>query len=80
MLPIIKVIVLVNYIVYLTMPELTLVWVLALLLQRQCRRSEAPFETIARIQQPYNIRVVHKPITTLRRLLTNFKDKDKPEG
>ena len=38
------------------------------------------FETIARIQQPYNIRVVRKPTTTLRRLLTNFKDKDKPEG
>ena len=27
-------------------------------------------ETIARILQPYNIRVAHKPITTLRRLLT----------
>ena len=37
-------------------------------------------ETIARILQPYNIRVAHKPITTLRRLLTNVKDKDKPEG
>ena len=36
-------------------------------------------ETIARILQPYNIRVAHKPITTLRRLLTNVKDKDKPE-
>ena len=36
-------------------------------------------ETIARILQPYNIRVAHKPITTLRRLLTNAKDKDKPE-
>ena len=35
-------------------------------------------ETIARILQPYNIRVAHKPITTLRRLLTNVKDKDKP--
>ena len=35
--------------------------------------------TIARILQPYNIRVAHKPITTLRRLLTNVKDKDKPE-
>ena len=23
---------------------------------------------------------MHKPITTLRRLLTNFKDKDKPDG
>ena len=36
-------------------------------------------ETIARILQPCNIRVAHKPITTLRRLLTNVKDKDKPE-
>ena len=36
-------------------------------------------ETIARILQPYNIRVAHKPITTLRRLLTYVKDKDKPE-
>ena len=36
-------------------------------------------ETIARILQPYNIRVAHKPITSLRRLLTNVKDKDKPE-
>ena len=32
-----------------------------------------------RILQPYNIRVAHKPITTSRRLLTNVKDKDKPE-
>ncbi|CAH3176473.1 unnamed protein product, partial [Porites lobata] len=36
-------------------------------------------ETIARILQPYNIPVAHKPITTLRRLLTYVKDKDKPE-
>ena len=36
-------------------------------------------ETIARVLQPYNIHVAHKPITTLRRLLTNVKDKDKPE-
>ena len=36
-------------------------------------------ETIAPILQPYNIRVAHKPITTLRRLLANVKDKDKPE-
>ena len=28
-------------------------------------------ETIARILRPYNIRVAHKPIFTLRRLLTN---------
>ena len=33
-------------------------------------------ETIARILQPYNIRVAHKPITTLRHLLTNVKDRD----
>ena len=36
-------------------------------------------ETIARILQPYNICVAHKPITTLQQLLTNVKDKDKPE-
>ena len=36
-------------------------------------------EIIARILQPYNISVAHEPITTLRRLLTNVKDKDKPE-
>ena len=36
-------------------------------------------ETVALILQPYNVRVAHKPITTLRRLLTNVKDKDKPE-
>ena len=44
---------------------------LALLRQRPYR--------IARILKPYNIRVAHKAITTLRRLLTNVKDKDKPE-
>jgi len=31
-------------------------------------------ETIARNLQPYNICVTHKPITTLRQLLTNVKD------
>ena len=36
-------------------------------------------ETIARILQHYNISVAHKPITTLRLLLTKVKDKDKPE-
>ena len=35
------------------------------------------FETIACILQPYNIRVAHKPITTIRRLLTNVRDKDR---
>ena len=37
-------------------------------------------ETIARILQPYNIRVAHKPITTLQQLLTNVKDKDEPNN
>ena len=38
-------------------------------------------ETIARILQPYNIRVARKPITTLEQLLvlTNVKDKDEPK-
>ena len=36
-------------------------------------------ETTARILRPYNIRVAHKPMFTLRRLLTNIKDKDEPE-
>ena len=31
-------------------------------------------ETISRILQPYNIRIAHKPTTTLRHLLTNVKD------
>ena len=33
-------------------------------------------ETISRILQPYNIRVAHKPTTTLRHLMTNVKDRD----
>ena len=37
-------------------------------------------ETIARILQPYDIRVAHKPITTLRHLLTNVKDRDEPNN
>ena len=37
-------------------------------------------ETIARILQPYNIRVAHRPITTLRHLLTNVKDRDEPNN
>ena len=36
-------------------------------------------ETIARILQHYDTSVAHKPITTLRRLLTKVKVKDKPE-
>ena len=36
-------------------------------------------ETIARILQPYNIRVAHKPMFTLLRLPTNVKEKHEPE-
>ena len=36
-------------------------------------------ETIARILRPYNIRVAHKHMFTLRRFLTNVKDKDEAE-
>ena len=36
-------------------------------------------ETISRILQPYNIRVAHKPGTTLRQLLTNVKDKEQTD-
>ena len=35
-------------------------------------------EIISRILRPYNIRVAHKPITTLRHTLTNVKDKEQP--
>ena len=37
-------------------------------------------ETISRILQPFNIRVAHKPITTLRQLLANIKDRDEPRN
>ena len=37
-------------------------------------------ENISRILQPLNIRFAHKPITTLRQLLTNDKDKDEPRN
>ena len=37
-------------------------------------------ETISRILQPYNIRVAHKPTTTLRHLLINVKDRDEPNN
>ena len=49
-------------------------WMSTLALLRQ--RFYCTSETIARILQPYNIRVAHKPITTLWWLLTNIKDKD----
>ena len=35
-------------------------------------------EIISRILRPYNICVAHKPITTLRHILTNVKDKEQP--
>ena len=34
------------------------------------------YEITSRILRPYNIRVTHKPITTLRHILTNVKDKE----
>ena len=37
-------------------------------------------ETISQILQPHNIRVAHKPTTTLRHLLTNVKDRDEPSN
>ena len=37
-------------------------------------------KTISRILQPYNIRVAHKPTTTLRHLLTNVKARDEPNN
>ena len=37
-------------------------------------------ETISRILQPCNIRVAHKPTTTLRHLLTNVKERDTPNN
>ena len=44
-----------------------------------CNPRKCKEKTIARILQPYNLSVVSKPITTLRRLLTNVRDKDKSE-
>ena len=35
---------------------------------------------ISRILQPFNIRVAHKPITTLRQLLIDIKDRDEPRN
>ena len=36
------------------------------------------YESTARFLPPYNIRVAHKPSSSLRQLLTNVKDKDEP--
>ena len=38
------------------------------------------FETISRVLQSYNIRVANKPTTTLRKLLTNVKDREEPNN
>ena len=37
-------------------------------------------ENISRILQTFDIRIAHKPITTLRQLLTNVKDEDEPRN
>ena len=37
-------------------------------------------ENISRTLQTFNIRVAHKPITKLRQLLTNVKEKDEPRN
>ena len=53
---------------------------LAKLRQGLYRTSEAPLKpSHVYYNLTCNIRVAHKKITTLRRLLTNVKDKDKPE-
>ena len=49
------------------------------LLRQRLHRTRDTSETIARILQRYNIRVAHKPATTLRRLITIVKAKDKLE-
>ena len=49
-----------------------------LLLQWLYRTIKGTSETISRILQLYNIHIAHKPTTTLRHLLTNATDRDKP--
>ena len=53
--------------------------ILHLLLQ-WLRYIKGTSETISRILQPCNIRVAHKPTTTLRELLTNVKYRDEPNN
>ena len=61
-------------------PTLKLTSTLAKLRQGLYRTSEAPLKlSHVYYNLTCNIRVAHKTITTLRRLLTNVKDKDKPE-
>ena len=61
-------------------PTLRPTTTLALLRQRLYRTSKAPLK-LSHVYYNLTIyrRVAHKPITSLRRLLTNVKDKDKPE-
>ena len=53
---------------------------------RQTNRDSTSVTTATTIpyikgtSEAYNIRVAHKPITTLRHLLTNVKDKDEPNN
>ena len=37
-------------------------------------------ETISRILQPYNIRVAHKPTSTLGHFVSNVEDRDEPKN
>ena len=41
--------------------------------------SETPLKLPHISCKPYNMHVVDRPITTLRRLLSNVKNKDRPE-
>ena len=53
---------------------------MALLWQRLHHTSEVPLKlSYIYYKLPYNMHLAHKPITTLRRLLTNVKKKDRPE-
>ena len=55
-------------------------WALQLLTTVTIPYIKGTSETISRILQPYNIRVAHKPTTTLRQSLTNVKDRDEPNN
>ena len=47
---------------------------------KKCMDFRTSVPQSIRILQPYNIRVAHKPTTTLRNLLTNVKDRDEPNN
>ena len=65
--------------VVMPIPTLRPTSTLALLRQRLYPTSEVPLKLSLVHYNLTTLRVVHKPITTLRQLLTNVKDKDKPE-